>query len=325
MSLRAHDGGGMNSSAPREILLMAHGAAESLEELPSYYAHVRGTPPPPALLEELALRYRAIGGRSPLSAITRSLAGRLQEEVDRRYGPQQVRVRFGFKHTKPFVQDVVEEIVSAGSSDLLGIALAPHYSRFAIEGYRKVVATALADATGAPRFRMVPNWHTEPSFVALRAEQLRDALARLPEGVRSNARVCFTAHSLPESRIVEGDPYIEQLRQGASAIAREAHLPPIGLLQAWQSAGRTDEHWLGPDLGEVLRAERERGARAIVVCPHGFVCDHLEILYDIDLEARGVAESVGLRLERSAMPNDDPRFAAALADVAARNACAPGA
>ncbi|MFZ0698641.1 MAG: ferrochelatase [Thermoplasmata archaeon] len=297
---------------------MAHGAVESLDDLPAYYAHVRGTPPPPALLRELTERYRAIGGRSPLNAITRSLSARVQSELDRRHGSDRYRVRVGFKHTAPFVHDVVEGMVGDGTSELLGVALAPHYSKFAIEGYQKAVGSALPPLPGALRFRMVPDWYTEPTFVAFWSDRVRNALTRLPDSSRAGARVCFTAHSLPESAVSDGDPYPVQLQEGANAIAARAGLGPAAFVQAWQSAGRTGDRWLGPDLRDQIRWEAQHGARAMVVAPHGFVCDHLEILYDIDREARQVAESVGLRLERTEMPNDDPRFAMVVADVVTR-------
>lgn len=309
----------MSRTSARRILLMAHGAAESISELDGYYTHVRGRPPPPALLQELTERYRAIGGRSPLRAITASLAARLEIELDRREGPGTSRVRYGFRHTPPFLEDVVAAELADQATDLVGVVLVPHFSRFVERGYRGPVEAALARHGGSARVRFVDAWFLDPSFVALEAELLREALGRLPSSEGASTRVCFTAHSLPESMLAGGDPYPEQLRAGAAAIARRAGIPPDGFQIAYQSAGRTDDRWQGPDLRDVLRDLRAQGIDSVVVCAHGFVCDHLEVLYDIDIEARAVADSLGMRFARSAMPNDDPRFVRVLADLIDRN------
>ena len=309
----------MSVAGSRPVLLMAHGAAESIDELPAYYTHVRGSPPPRALLEELTGRYLAIGGRSPLRALTASLAGRLQRELDRRHGPENYSVRFGFRHTPPYIEEVVGEIGNDGAEELLAIVLAPHRSGFVEQGYRRPIDAALRSMDRPLRVRIVPEWYLEPSFVALEADLLREAMARLPPTDPAQSRVLFTAHSLPEPMVADGDPYPDQLREGARAIAERARLAPEGYTLAWQSAGRTNDRWLGPDLRDVLRTERARGTEAVTVCPHGFVCDHLEVLFDIDVEAREVADSLGLRFERTAMPNDHLPFAKVLADVVARS------
>ena len=314
----------MTANDPRPVLLMAHGAAESIEELPGYYTHVRGSPPPPTLLEELTERYRAIGGRSPLRALTSSLAGRLQHELDRRHEPGTYSVRFGFRHTPPYIDEEVGSLLKDGASELLAVVLAPHRSGFVDQGYRRPIDAALQSAGRSTPVRILAGWYLEPSFVALEADLLRETIARLSPGVSAGSRVLFTAHSLPVSRVAEGDPYREQLREGARVIADRAGLPSARYALAWQSAGRTNDRWLGPDLRDVLKEERARGTVAVVVCPHGFVCDHLEVLFDIDIEARQVADSLGLRFERTAMPNDLPRFAEVLADVVDRSERAHG-
>ena len=309
----------MNVPSPRTVLLMAHGAAESIDELPAYYTHVRGSPPPPGLLEELPERYRAIGGRSPLRALTSSLGGRLQHELDRRHGPDAYSVRFGFRHTAPYIDEVVGAILKEGGTDLLAIVLAPHRSGFVEQGYRRPIDAAVRAAGGSPRVRIAPEWYLEPSFVALEAALVREAIARLPPAQSASSRVLFTAHSLPEALVANGDPYPAELAQGARAIADAAGVPADRYTLAWQSAGRTNDRWLGPDLREVLKAERARGTEAVVVCPHGFVSDHLEVLFDIDIEAREVADRLGLPFERTAMPNDHLPFAKVLADVVDRS------
>lgn len=309
----------MSDAPSRHVLLMAHGAAESIDQLPEYYTHVRGgDPPPAALLKELSERYRAMGGRSPLKAITASLADQLQRELDRRHDRGAYRVRFGFRHAPPFLEETVRSLLADGGTEILGIVLAPHRSGFVDAGYRRPVEQALASATRTVRYRQVPEWFLEPSFIALEAAFVRRALVEVPPHWAGSTRLCFTAHSLPEPIVAEGDPYTTQLREGARAIAERAGVPTRSYLQAWQSAGRTADRWLGPDLRDVLRNERERGTQAVVVCPHGFVSDHLEILYDIDVEARATAEALGLYLARTEMPNDRPAFAKVLADVTDR-------
>ena len=309
----------MNSVPARSVLLMAHGAADSIEELPAYYTHVRGSPPPPALLQELTDRYRAIGGRSPLRGLTASLSAKVQDELDRRHGRGTYSVRFGFRHTPPYIDAVVRSIVADGAEDLLGLVLAPHRSAFVEEGYRRPVDAARASSPHPLRVKLAMEWYLEPSFLALEGALLREALGRLPAADSSKPRVLFTAHSLPERIVAGGDPYPGQLRRGAHAIAEQVGLSSDRFTLAWQSAGRTDDRWLGPDLRDVLRTERDRGTEAVVVCPHGFVCDHLEVLFDIDIEAREVARDLGLAFERTAMPNDQLPFARALADVVDRS------
>ena len=310
----------MNAGGPRSVLLMAHGAAESIDELPAYFTHFRGSPPPPALLEELTERYRAIGGRSPLRALTASLGARLQHELDRRHGPDAYSVRFGFRHAPPYIDEVVGAILEEGGRDVLAIVLAPHRSGFVEQGYRRPIDAALRSVGGSPRVRIAPEWYLEPAFVALEAALVREAIARLPPAVSASSRVVFTAHSLPESMVADGDPYPTELAEGARAIADRAGVTADRYTLAWQSAGRTNDRWLGPDLREALKAERARGTGAVVVCPHGFVSDHLEVLFDIDIEAREVADALGLGFERTAMPNDHLPFAKVLADVVDRSA-----
>ncbi len=314
----------MSAAVPRPVLLMAHGAAESVDELPAYYTHVRGSPPPPALLEELTERYRAIGGRSPLRSITASLAGGLERELEARHGPGRFSVQFAFRHTAPYIEEVVGSILNNGARAVLAIVLAPHRSGFVDQGYRRPIEAALRSSGRSTPVQISPEWYLEPAFVALEADLIREAVARLPPDLAPSCRVVFSAHSLPERIVAKGDPYPDQLREGARIIAERAGLTADRYTVAWQSAGRTGDRWLGPDLREVLRQEHARGTRAVVVCPHGFVCDHLEVLFDIDIEAREVADSLGLRMERTGMPNDRLPFVRALADVVDRMERAPG-
>jgi ferrochelatase len=294
------------------LLAMSYGTARGLDDVEAYYTHVRrGRPPPPDLLDELKDRYRAIGGRSPLIEITETQVRGLEKVLNEDKAAPRFRAYHGMKHQRPYLEDVVSEMAGDGIGTAVGLVLAPHYSRFSVGEYVERVERA-AERSGI-RFSFVRSYALHPAFVSFVASRVRDALARLGAGVADEAPVVFSAHSLP-SRIVDaGDPYPQELRGTADAVATELGLARY--LTAWQSAGRTGEPWLGPDLIDVLRDLGAGGVRAAVSCPVGFVSDHLEILYDIDLEAQQVANEVGLTLVRTESPNDDPAFLAALAAV----------
>ena len=294
----------MASAAPVGVLVMAYGSPASPDDVEAYYTHVRGgRPPPPDLLAELELRYRAIGGVSPLAERTRAQV----EGVRQALGDGHV-VELGNKHAAPFIEDGVAALRAAGVGTVVGLVLAPHYSALSVGQYHQRAAAACDPVPYAGILR----WHQHPVLLDLLAERVTQALERLPPG--TVVQTLFTAHSLPERALELDRPtYPEQLHQTAEAVAARAALRGWGL--AWQSAGRTPEPWIGPDVLEVIPDLAARGTEAVVVCPAGFVSDHLEVLYDLDVEARRVASGAGLRLERTASLNDDPRFVAMLADV----------
>ncbi len=284
---------------------MAYGSPASLEEVESYYTHIRGGRPPSAeLLAELVERYRAIGGRSPLPEITRRQAAALEAALAARGCAVQVCV--GMRHAPPFIGDVVREMAATGIRRAVGLALAPHYSRLSVGAY--VEAAEQARPPGLA-LTFIPSWGDHPGFLAAVAARLRAAAQRFTAA----PYVVFTAHSLPERIRIWDDPYPEEVSRSAAGAARLAGLRRWAV--AYQSAGRTPEPWLGPDLVSTLGRLRTEGEREILICPIGFVADHLEVLYDIDVEAQEVAARLGLRLERTAMPNDSPDFIAALADL----------
>jgi ferrochelatase len=294
------------------VLAMSYGTARGLDDVEAYYTHVRrGRLPPPELLEELIERYRAIGGRSPLIEITEAQVRGL-EKVLNEDGSTDFRAYHGMKHQWPYLDDAVEQMAHDGIERAVGLVLAPHYSRFSIGEYVERVERAAADHRRL-RFTFVESYATHPAFVAFVSERVADARDRLPADLRDDAPVVFSAHSLPERILADGDPYPRELAGTADAVA--ARLGLSNYRTAWQSAGRTREPWLGPDLTDVLREMAAGGMRAVVSCPVGFVCDHLEILYDVDIEAQRVARELGLTLVRTESPNDDPRFLSALADV----------
>ena len=294
------------------VLAMAYGTPATPADLEPYYTHIRrGRPPSSELLAELRERYDAIGGRSPLREITDAQAAGLRAAL-RAAGHDDVAVVVGMKHAPPFIEDAARELVDAGVERLVGVVLAPHYSSMSIGEYAQRVAAALGDGPCAPSFAIVRSWATAPGYVEWLAEAVRAALARLGPAA-ADAEVVFTAHSLPERILAAADPYPDELRATAEAVAGAARLARWRV--AWQSAGRTADPWLGPDILDVLPQIAAAGATGVVVCPAGFVADHLEVLYDLDIEAARAARELGLPFARTAAPNADPRLAATLADL----------
>ena len=289
------------------VLVMAYGTPASADDLEPYYTHIRrGRPPSPELLGDLRRRYDAIGGISPLAARTRAQAAALAGALGDGFV-----VALGQKHAAPYVEDGVAELVAAGAGPVVGLVLAPHYSAMSVGQYHERAVAALA---GAVPYRGIRSWHRHPVLVALLAERVAAARARLPLPAGAVVETLITAHSLPERvRELDRPSYPDQLRETAEAVAGEAGLDRWRV--AWQSAGRTADPWIGPDLLEVLRSLPDEGVEGVVVCPAGFVSDHLEVLHDIDVEAAKVAEDAGLALARTASFDDDPAFVGLLASL----------
>lgn len=300
------------------VLLMAYGSPDSLDQVEAYYTDIRrGNPPPSHLLEELLGRYRAIGGGSPLSRIVERQRAALESELARRGSP--IPVYAGMRHIAPRIGTIVERMASEGVTAFTAIALAPQRSSNAA-GYRRAVDAALAElGTSAPAVAFVDSWHDEPRFVEALATVTGEAIARLERP--ADARVMFTAHSLPARVVAEGDAYPDELARTARLVADRLGIGSYAF--AFQSAGRTDEPWLGPEILAEIRRLAGEGVRELVVSPVGFVAEHLEVLYDIDIEAQAVARPLGIRLERARSLNDDPVFIAGLADLAGRTLPAP--
>jgi ferrochelatase len=292
------------------VLVMAYGTPSSVDDVENYYTHIRGGRPPNAeLLEELKQRYRAIGGRSPLLEITRAQAAGI---ADRLAVPAYV----GQKHAAPFISDAVRTMAADGVGLAAGIVMAPHYSDMSVGDYERRARDAASESSWGGELHMVDSWHLEDGFVALLAADVTHALAQLSNEARDEAMVLFTAHSLPQRVVDAGDPYPRQLQETADAVAARAGLQRWQV--AWQSAGRTQVPWIGPDILEVLVELAAKQVPGVVVCPCGFVADHLEILYDIDVEARSLAEELGMELVRTRSPNYDPVFLDMLAGVVER-------
>jgi ferrochelatase len=299
------------ASEPVGVLAMAYGTPASPADVEAYYTHIRrGRPPTPELLAELQGRYAAIGGISPLLEITREQLAAISRALADG-GLHNAVVALGQKHAKPFIEDGVNELVQAGVRRIVGVVLAPHYSSMSVGEYEARALAAAQAASDPPRLSVVHDWHLAPDYLLLLTRALSDALAEIPSERRSDVRVLFTAHSLPVRILAQGDPYPGQLRETAEAVASLADLERWGI--AWQSAGRTAEPWIGPDLLQVMGELAADGASAVVVCAAGFVADHLEVLYDLDIEARGRAAELGLAFARTASANDSPQLARAVA------------
>jgi ferrochelatase len=297
------------------VLLMAYGSPTRLDQVEAYYTDIRrGSPPPPHLLEELLGRYSAIGGGSPLSRIVEEQRAAVEAELAARGLP--VRVYAGMRHIEPRIGDIVRRMAADGVERFVAIALAPQRSSNA-GGYRRAVDAALlsiGDAGEAvPEVAFIDSWHDQPRFIEALAQTTLEALARFDDP--SRVRVMFTAHSLPARVVAEGDPYPDELAATAALVAARLGLERYDF--SFQSAGRTGEAWLGPDILEEIRRLAAEGVTELVIRPVGFVADHLEVLYDIDIEAQGVAQPLGVRLERARSMNTDPTFISGLADIAA--------
>ena len=284
---------------------MAYGTPTSRERIGTYYTDIRrGRAPTADQLRELTARYDAIGGTFPLRAITTKQVAALQKSLGKAY-----RVALGTKHSTPSIEDGVAAL--SDCRRIIGLVLAPHYSALSVGDYARRAASA-GSGQGIP-VTTIESWHLLPEYLRFLADAVLAAQATLPEGAQRDAEVVFTAHSLPEKAVSADDPYPDQLRATAEAVATLADL--FRWSTAWQSKGRTPDPWLGPDILDVIRARAEEGAAGIVVCPCGFTADHLEVAYDLDIEARRVADEVGLPFARTASLNANAIVLRALAKL----------
>jgi protoporphyrin/coproporphyrin ferrochelatase len=275
------------------VVLMAYGSPETLEDVPAYLEDIRGgRTSPPGVLEHLIERYRGIGG-SPLNEITERQRAALEREL--RWLP----VFVGMKHWTPRIADAVEQALAGGAERIIGLVLAPHYSKLSIGGYRARLEEALADRA---ELEFIDDWSNWEPFLEVVVDRLRG----------TDAHVVFTAHSLPE-RVLEGDPYEVQIRESGRLIAERAGLDSWSV--AFQSESQTGGKWLGPDILGELATLQERDVGHVLIAPIGFVSDHLEILWDLDVEARERAAELGMTFERMPSLNDDPAFIKALASL----------
>ena len=306
----------MNGQNPATgILVMAYGTATGPDDVEAYYTHIRhGRPPEPEALKELQERYEMIGG-SPLLGITQAQADGIAAALERER-PGEFTVSMGQKHSSPFIEDAVAELIDRGVERIIGIVLAPHFSTMSIAQYRSRAEEAAA-ASNVP-ISVIESWHEEPGYLEFLNQAISDAYAELPDDARESVELAVTAHSLPVAILERGDIYVEELEKTRDNLAGRPEFAETTL--AWQSAGRTEAEWIGPDICEIMPDLAEQGRTAVVVCAAGFVSDHLEVKFDIDYEAKQAASEAGLALTRTAMPNDDPGFCSILAGIILREA-----
>jgi ferrochelatase len=301
------------------VLLMGYGSPDSLDDFEAYFTDIRGgRKPAPELVEEIKNRYRLIGGKSPLLQITQAQAQALQERLNvgssgnDSSGPL-YRVYLGMRHWHPYIKETFKKILQDDIKRLIALALAPQYSRLSVGAYIQKVKEAEAELNGHIAISYVESWHTHPLFLEAIAQHVKKALDRFPASVRNQVQIIFTAHSLPERILAENDPYPQHLQQTVEGVLQR--LGPVSWHFAYQSQGRTAEKWLGPNVETMLEDLWTKGYRNVLLVPIGFVSDHVEILYDIDILFKNLATSKGMHLERIESLNTDPLFIEALASV----------
>jgi len=294
------------------ILLMAYGTPENSDEVEPYFTHIRGgRQPSPEAVENLKERYALVGGKTPLLEITHEVARKLQDNLNDK--GVRFKVYAGMKHWHPFIGDVMEQMQADGVHDVVAFALAPHCSLISLGGYRKSVEEA-QEKLGRPfNIPFIKCWHQNESWRNMMAAFVREGLEQFPEQERADVTVVFSAHSLPERIRTWDDPYEVQLHESSQDVARRAGVSNWRF--AFQSAGHTGEPWLGPDIVDFLGTLHDEGVQRVLSVPIGFVSDHLEILFDIDIEAQERARELGITLHRTQMPNARPEFIEALASV----------
>ncbi|HEU4745181.1 MAG TPA: ferrochelatase [Anaerolineales bacterium] len=295
------------------LLVMAYGGPDNLEQVEPYLLDVRGyRSTAPEIIHEVRERYREIGGRSPILERTQAQADALQSALNEQ-GPD-FRVFVGMRHWHPFIQDTLAQMRAQGIEQTVGLVMAPHYSRMSIQAY----FTRIEEANTGLQVARIHDWHLLPEYLDALAERVQAALERFPESVRAGVPVIFTAHSLPERILEWGDPYPLQLLATTEALKDRLGSRPYEF--AYQSAAISNDPWLGPDASQVLEQYAAEGKRQMLICPIGFVCEHVEILYDIDIVYQSLAKKLGVQLERIVMLNDSPKMIRGLAGLVRQTA-----
>ncbi|HUG14664.1 MAG TPA: ferrochelatase [Thermomicrobiales bacterium] len=307
------------------VLMMAYGGPSSLAEVAPYLADIRGgRPTSHELLEEITDRYRQIGGSSPILGRTTEQAAAVEAALNASESPDDAvyRVYVGMRHWHPYIGDVVPRMLEDGVDRIVAIVMAPHYSRMSIGAYMGKLDKALQEHGSSVPVAKVETWKAEPSFIGGVARRVEQALRLFPERERADVPLLFTAHSLPARVLESGDPYPQELQTSVQLVVDR--IKPHHWRWAFQSQGATAEPWLGPTVEETLDALASEGHSSVLLVPIGFVCDHVEVLFDVDIEHLRQAQELGMRLERMAMLNDDPALVDAVAS-AVRRAVAPHA
>jgi len=306
---------GVTAQRSIAVLLMAYGSPESLDQMGAYLLDIRaGRPTPQALVDEIAQRYAQIGGRSPLLDLTRRQAAALEAELNRRSTGENIRYHtyLGMRHWEPRIAQGLAQIASDGLTEVVTLVMAPHSSRMSTGMYFKRLDEAIAEQGLRLQVTPITGWHNHPGLIEAITSQAMSALEKF---VGASPYIVFTAHSLPKRILEQGDDYDAQLRETASLVADRLAWPAGRWEFCYQSAGQSAAAWLGPPIEEVVVRLADEGEKNLLIVPIGFVCDHVEVLYDIDIAARRLVADHGARLERSASLNDNPLFIAALADL----------
>lgn len=299
------------------VLVMAYGGPNNLDEVEPYLLDVRGyRPTSQEIIHEVRERYREIGGRSPILEQTQAQADALESALN--LNGNEFKAYVGMRHWHPFIKDALANMQADGIDKAVGVVMAPHYSRMSIGAYIKKIE----EADSPILFSCIENWHLDKGYISALANRVRDVLKRFPEEVRANVPVIFTAHSLPEKILEWNDPYPTQLRETVFALMEKLGSQPHEF--AYQSAAISTIPWLGPDAGEVIERLASEGNKHILLCPIGFVCEHVEILYDIDIVYQNLAKSLGVHLERIEMLNTAPEMIAGLAGLVREKATEAG-
>jgi ferrochelatase len=295
------------------LLVMAYGGPNNLEEVEPYLMDVRGYRPTSAeIVHEVRERYREIGGRSPILERTWVQAHALETALN--VDGKKFKAFVGMRHWHPFIKDTLAEMCSQNIVHAVGLVMAPHYSRMSIEAYFKNVEKAESPI----QIARVNDWHLLPEYLNALANRVQSALERFPQSIRAEVPIVFTAHSLPERILEWDDPYLRQLHETVEGLMKL--LGPHPHEFAFQSAAISTERWLGPDASELINRFANEGKRNILICPIGFVCEHVEILYDIDIVYQALAKTLGVHLERIDMLNDEPEMISGLAGLVRRAA-----
>jgi protoporphyrin/coproporphyrin ferrochelatase len=295
------------------LLVMAYGTPYKEEDIEPYYTHIRhGRKPSDEQLQDLKDRYKAIGGTSPLARITEEQANAIGAKLNEMQDEIEYKVYIGLKHITPFIEDAVAEMAKDGIKEAVSLVLAPHYSTFSVKSYN-TRAVEEAEKFGI-EVKSVESWYNAPGFIQYWSEHINAEYAKMTDEEREKAVLIVSAHSLPEKILQNGDPYPDQLAETAKLIADKAGIKNYEL--GWQSEGNTPDPWLGPDVQDLTRdLYNEKGYRAFVYAPVGFIADHLEVLYDNDYECKVVCDELGVSYYRPPMPNTHPLFIETLAGV----------
>ncbi|GAA0471328.1 ferrochelatase [Alkalibacillus silvisoli] len=295
------------------LLVMAYGTPYKEEDLERYYTHIRkGNRPTDEMIEDLRSRYEEIGGISPLARITREQGETLEAKLNEDQDEVEFKLYLGLKHIDPFIEEAVEQMAKDGITEAVSIVLAPHYSTFSIKSYNGR-AQEEAKKHGV-ELKSVVDWYDEPGYIEYWVEQVNKVYGQMTEVERNNACLIVSAHSLPEKIIQENDPYPEQLQRTADLIAEQAGITDYEI--GWQSEGNTPEPWLGPDVQDLTRdLFEQKGYTTFVYAPAGFVSDHLEVLFDNDIECKEVCDDIQASYYRPEMPNSHPKFISTLSKV----------